>query len=892
MATIYIDDKEYEVEEGKNLLEVCLSLGLDLEYFCWHPAMDSVGACRQCGVINYKDENDTEGKLVMACMQKVTDGMRVSIEAPWAKEFRAGIIEALMINHPHDCPVCDEGGECHLQDMTIMTGHNYRRFDFNKLTLRDQYLGPFIDHEMNRCIQCYRCVRFYNDYADGVDLSVRHIASSVYFGRTQDGTLENEFSGNLVEVCPTGVFTDKTLAKHYTRKWDLTSVPSICHGCSLGCNILVSERYGSIRRILDRYNEDVNGYFLCDRGRFGYEYTNSDYRVLYPFKKTGGKQEQIDKAEALEEIKKTINSSKHTIGIGSPRASLESNYMLQRLVGKENFYAGISEKEGKLVERVKTILRDGKIKTPSMGEAEHYDTVFIIGEDLTNTAPRLALSLRQASKVAPNKKAGAKDIPDWDNVHVRKVVQRERGPFYVATTHQTKLNGIATDNIYAAPDDIARLSYAVAHEINNNLPVVEGLSKQLQKSAKAIARSLQEAEKPLIVSGTSLYSESVIDAAASLAYAMYGKNEKTGLIYTVPEVNSMGLAMLTDNYLNEACQESPELLITLENDLFRQVDCEKVTKLFENSNKSVVLESLHNATTREHDYVLPAGSFAESTGTVVSNEGRAQRFYQTFKPDNEMQSSWAWIAEIEEKGENYHFDDVVADLIEAYPDLKLVKETAPDADYRKGTQKIPRQSHRFSGRTAINTEKEVSEKKPPEDPDSPMSYTMEGFHGRTPSALTARNWAPRWNSVQAINKQQIEVGGALHDGNPGKRLLNANGSLENINSEHIPEAFKPQERKSLALPMHYIYGSEELSAKSPAVAERIPESCFILNPEDATDKDIAEGDQVEIDFNDNKIRLKVEFNETLAKGIIGVPKGFEETAGCEFPFWTEINSKT
>src|SRR5699024_7356571 len=136
-----------------------------------------------------------------------------------------------------------------------------------------------------------------------------------------------------------------------------------------------------------------------------------------------------------------------------------------------------------------------------------------------------------------------------------------------------------------------------------------------------------------------LYSEAVIDAAAHLAYVVHNRNANAGLIYTVPEVNSMGLSMLTDNYLNEACRKSPEVLITLENDLFRQVDCEEVTKLFENTDKSIILESLHNATTRLNDYVLPAGSFAESTGTVVSNEGRAQRFYQTFKPDNEMQSS-------------------------------------------------------------------------------------------------------------------------------------------------------------------------------------------------------------------------------------------------------------
>ena len=156
---------------------------------------------------------------------------RISIHDPEAAAFRAAIVEGMMLNHPHDCPVCDEGGECHLQDMTVMTGHDYRRTRFEKRTFRNQYLGPFLYHEMNRCIQCYRCVRFYREYAGGNDLNAFGIKNAVYFGRNEDGVLENEFAGNLVEVCPTGVFTDRTLRRHYTRKWDLRMAPSICVHC-------------------------------------------------------------------------------------------------------------------------------------------------------------------------------------------------------------------------------------------------------------------------------------------------------------------------------------------------------------------------------------------------------------------------------------------------------------------------------------------------------------------------------------------------------------------------------------------------------------------------------------------------------------------------------------
>ncbi len=238
----------------------------------------------------------------MSCMTEALDGIRISIDDPDVKEFRASIIEFLMLNHPHDCPVCDEGGECHLQDMTLMTGHVHRRTRFKKRTYRNQNLGPFINHEHNRCIQCYRCVRFYRDFAGGRDLHVFGMHDRVYFGRSKDGTLENEFSGNLVEICPTGVFTDKTLGRHYTRKWDLQTAPSVCVHCSIGCNTIPGERYGSLRRIRNRYNFDVNWYFLCDRGRFGYEFVNNDERIRSCFKNESNESTPISPEEALVQV--------------------------------------------------------------------------------------------------------------------------------------------------------------------------------------------------------------------------------------------------------------------------------------------------------------------------------------------------------------------------------------------------------------------------------------------------------------------------------------------------------------------------------------------------------------------------------------------------------------
>ena len=196
-----------------------------------------------------------------------------------AVRFRAEMIELMMLSHPHDCPVCDEGGECHLQDMTVMTGHSYRRYRGRKRTFENQDLGPFVTHELNRCITCYRCARFYNEYAGGRDFGVFGLRNQVYFGRAESGTLESEFSGNLIEVCPTGVFDDKPFSRRYSRKWDLQTAPSVCPDCGLGCTTTLSARNGELRRVQGRFNRDVNKMFLCDRGRFGFEFVNAPQRV-------------------------------------------------------------------------------------------------------------------------------------------------------------------------------------------------------------------------------------------------------------------------------------------------------------------------------------------------------------------------------------------------------------------------------------------------------------------------------------------------------------------------------------------------------------------------------------------------------------------------------------
>jgi NADH-quinone oxidoreductase subunit G len=979
MATIYIDNASYEVNERQNLLHQCLSLGFNLPYFCWHPELGSVGSCRQCAVKQYKDENDTHGRIVMACMTPSTDGAHISIKDPEATSFRKSIIEWLMINHPHDCPVCEEGGECHLQDMTLMTGQVYRRYRFKKRTFRNQDLGPFINHEMNRCITCYRCVRFYADYAGGHDLQALGIHDAVYFGRTQDGVLENEFSGNLAEVCPTGVFTDKTFGEKYARKWDLQTAPSVCMHCGVGCNTSPNERDGNLRRIVNRYNDAVNGYFICDRGRFGYDFINSKIRIRQPLLQnideaqtsealpgpaerpsTGIREDRtghntgkngralrasippalynsaflragdmhpcmpvrpqdnaakshshqgegiltgagenwiaLAKEQALDHLRHLLANPRAVIGIGSARASIESNFALRKLVGAEHFYSGMSSRDQRLVNLILDIYTKGPARAASVHDAEQADAVLVLGEDVSNTAPRLGLSLRQAIRHKAWDLAAAQDIPRWLDNSVRDAAQNQQSPMFIVTPDVTRLDDVGTHTYHAAPDEIARLGFAVAHELNGGAPSVADLTDELKDFAQLIARTLRQAKRPLVVSGMGCRNEAVVQAAANIAWVLSGEARAADLCLVMPESNSLGLGLIGGGELDQALgalsEGSVDTVIVLENDLYRCAERPKVDAALNTAAHIVVIDHLWNNTTPHAELVLPAGTFAESDGTLVNFEGRAQRFFQVMEPRGDVRESWRWLTEAANRSWPA-LDDVIAACTEEMLALRGIEHAAPPASFRIAGQKIPRAPHRYSGRTAMMANVSIHEPKPSVDNDTPLSFSMEGYHGRAePPATIPLFWAPGWNSNEALNKFQDEVGGLLHGGNSGVRLIEAPADARAEYFDIVPAAFKAyvgtSSKEMLFVPLHHVFGSEELSVEAQALAARVPLPYVALNPDDAARLNIRNGDPAEVSINNEARRLSVMLRPALAAGLAGLPWNFRGMDYLDLPAWGGI----
>lgn len=883
MATIHVDGKALEVDGADNLLQACLSLGLDIPYFCWHPALGSVGACRQCAVKQYTDENDTRGRIVMSCMTPATDNTWISIEDEESKAFRASVVEWLMTNHPHDCPVCEEGGHCHLQDMTVMTGHNERRYRFTKRTHQNQQLGPFISHEMNRCIACYRCVRFYKDYAGGTDLGVFGAHDNVYFGRVEDGTLESEFSGNLTEVCPTGVFTDKTHSERYNRKWDMQFSPSICHGCSSGCNISPGERYGELRRIENRFNGSVNQYFLCDRGRFGYGYVNREDRPRQPLL-AGGTKLSLD--DALDKAADLLRG-RNIVGIGSPRASLESNYALRELVGAEHFYSGIEAAELERIRLVLQVLKDSPLPVPNMRDIEDHDAVFVLGEDLTQTAARMALSLRQSVKGKAEDMADAMRVQPWLDAAVKNIGQHALNPLFIASLAETKLDDIAEECVHAAPDDLARIGFAVAHALDASAPAVEGLDAEALELAKRIADALLAAKRPLIIAGTSLGSKALIEAAANIAKALKLREKNGSISLIVPEANSLGLAMLggesVDSALQAVIDGKADAIVVLENDLYTRTDKAKVDAALTAAKVLIVADHQKTATSDRAHLVLPAASFAEGDGTLVSQEGRAQRFFQVFDPKYMdasilVHEGWRWLHALRATLLNQpidwtQLDHATAAVASSTSILNRIVDAAPSAAFRIKGMKLAREPLRYSGRTAMRADINVHEPRAPQDNDTAFNFSMEGYSGSVePRQQVPFAWSPGWNSPQAWNKFQDEVGGHIRAGDPGTRLIESSGDSLNWFAS-VPRAFNPAQGTWQVVPFFHLFGSEENSSKAAPVQERIPAAYVSLAKSEADRLGVNDGAMLSLNVAGQTLRLPLRINEELGAGLVALPAG-------------------
>jgi NADH-quinone oxidoreductase subunit G len=558
--------------------------------------------------------------IEMSCMVEAKDGMVVSTTDPEAVEFRKYVIEWLMMHHPLDCPVCDEGGHCLLQDETVSGGHGLRRYPGPKRTYRDQDLGVFVQHEMNRCIHCWRCRNFYQGFAGYRDYGALQIGNRMYFGRYQDGPLESPFAGNLIDVCPTGVLTDKP-GRFVGRRWDFERAPSLCINCSLGCNTTASARYRALARLEGRFNDRVNGYFICDRGRYGFFYESHPERprrarlagveVAWP--------EAL--AAAAQQLSRIVaNSGPDAVAcLGSARSSLETQAALQRFCWSLGWpaprYFAVPSQERRAKAAVSRL--DASLAV-SMREIESADFILVAGADPVNEAPMLALALRQAWR-----QGGRVAVLDPRPVFL---------PFDFSHL------SLAPGELDAA---LAELAAALSRgeALNDGRPETgdgekprSPVPRPRSVTLAEMAKRLAAARRPVIVCGTGVVRESTPALAADLARLLRTAGLDAGLFYLLPGANAFGAALLSAGGedrapLLEALESGAvKALVVVESDPFWDYpDRPRLLRALEKLELLLALDYLPSATVARADIFFPTLTlFERGPSSFVNQEGRLQ----------------------------------------------------------------------------------------------------------------------------------------------------------------------------------------------------------------------------------------------------------------------------
>jgi NADH-quinone oxidoreductase subunit G len=361
----------------------------------------------------------------------------------------------------------------------------------------------------------------------------------------------------------------------------------------------------------------------------------------------------------------------------------------------------------------------------------------------------------------------------------------------------------------------------------------------------------------------------------------------------MPECNSFGLALMDGAPLSQAFKGvrdgAADAIVILENDLYRRAPTRSVDEFLSGTKHVIVLDHLLNQTAERATLAIPAGTFAEADGTLVSSEGRAQRFYQVFVPEGDIQASWQWLRDVmaaagRQEGTAWeHIDDVIAAMAAAIPALAQVQQAAPSAAFRIAGEKVPREPERYSGRTAMLANISVHEPKPPDDPNTPFSFSMEGTLDQPPAALIPFFWSPGWNSIQATNFYQTEIAGPLRGGVPGVRLIDPAPQLRGTYFGQVPTAFAPSSDEWLLVPLYHIFGSEELSLSASGVAELAPKPYVALNAEDAKRLRVEAGEQITIKLDGAVYSLPAKIKAELPLGIAGLPVGLPGLAGISLP---------
>jgi len=665
MANIEINGIIINAREGAMVIEAADEAGIYIPRFCYHKQLSIAANCRMCLV-----EVEKVGKPLPACATPVTDGMKIFTKSPKAIEAQKGVMEFLLINHPLDCPICDQGGECELQDIAVGFGNNLSQYRETKRVVKDKDLGPLIATDMTRCIHCTRCVRFGDEIAGIRELGATGRGEHMEIGTYITNSVTSELSGNVIDLCPVGALTSKPF-RFSARSWELVQRDSIApHDC-LGSNINVHIRGNKVIRVVPKENPNINETWLSDRDRFSYEGLNSSERLTQPMIKLEGEWQETDWTTALTRVVDNLNkiiadSGADNVGaLASPNSTVEEMYLLQKMLRN----LGINNLDHR-IRQIDFSDQDAAPDFPYLGqsinELESLDAVLLIGSNIRFDQPLAAHRLRKAClKSATVMCVNPVDYEFYFPVAQKCIVSPDLIPSELANIAKTLLEVSGK----SAPDGFQKIVDKFA--VNN--------------AHKEIANTLLSAKKTSVLLGPISINHPNFSAIRMLA-SLIAELSDSKVGYLPDSGNSTG-AWMSGMLPHRTSASSPVKQAGLTSgEMFEQklkayvlldvepdCDCAHPSVSYDALMQAkfvVALTAFMNDTIKEYaNVLLPITPFTETSGSFVNIEGVWQSFSGVVPPLGEARPAWKVFRVLgnlfDIDGFNYtSSDDVKNELIE------------------------------------------------------------------------------------------------------------------------------------------------------------------------------------------------------------------------------------
>ncbi len=601
MPKIIVNNKEIEFEEGMTVLQACELAGAEIPRFCYHERLSIAGNCRMCLV-----EMEKSAKPIASCAMPATDGMKIKTNTPFVDKARKGVMEFLLANHPLDCPVCDQGGECDLQDQSLFYGFDNSRYKENKRQVSEKHMGPLIKTQMTRCIHCTRCIRFATEVAGIPELGATGRGEDMEITTYLEKSMESELSANVIDLCPVGALTSKPYAFE-ARPWDLKKTETIDVMDAVGSNIRVDTYGWEVKRVLPRVNEDINEEWISDKTRYACDGLLKQ-RLDTPYIRKDGKLEKTSWNEALNFFIKKIKSfsPQEIAGIIGDLADLEMIYSFKSFFNKSLGSTNLECRDNKTY--INPEERINYIFNSTINGIEESDFILLVGSN-----PRLEATIV--------------------NARIRKAYLKNK----------TKIYSIGN------PGD---LTYPYQN-IGNNTSII----KEIISGSHEISKKIKKAKRPIIIIG-----ESGLDGEKG-KYVLEGfKNflVKNNLItdswnplnVLIQQASRVGSIDLGAYLISE--KDNFSFFESLNNDQFKFIYLLAADNInFEKKDKFIVYQGSHGDKGAEiADIILPGAAYTEKNGLFVNLEGRLQSAYKASYPPGEAREDWIIIKDIADKMKN------------------------------------------------------------------------------------------------------------------------------------------------------------------------------------------------------------------------------------------------